>query len=288
MPALTPRTVASLALLAAIVVFAAVVALIVVCGSPDREPVDERWRELGVAEPEIVFLGDFSEEEQVLFLREIQAAQVLFEERFGIVTSDFTTYLSTTFNSVNAAYTRLYPGDQLYWFPCGGIATDNEIFVVIENCTGWGRANEDVLAHEYFHILQSASGTSLRAIAPWKTWLVEGSADYAMALHSEARGRTTMDDRRFGARYGWSDIGEPLPRETHIADLLEDDTWKLVYQVGFLAADWLVERAGEASLLAFFSLGGDEAAFNEAFGMTLDEFHIAFEEHRLEVAPPFE
>ena len=48
--------------------------------------------------------------------------------------------------------------------------------------------------------------------------------------------------------------------------------------------DRLVERAGEDSILRFFRLGGHKAAF----GMTFDEFHVAFEQHRLDVAPPFE
>ena len=289
MPALTRTGVVTLALLVAILVFAAVVAFIAICSSPSVEPVDERWTQLGVAEPEIVFLGEFSEDEQVLFLREIQSAQVLFKERFGVATSDFTIYLSTTYSAASTAFFRLYPGGRLGWFPCGGVTIESRIFVVIENCRGWGRATEDVLVHEYFHVLQGAVDMPVAGVYPaWKTWLVEGSADYAMAIHGEARGRTTVDERRFGARYGWSDMGKPLPRETHPSEVADMDTWRLVYQVGFLAVDWLVQRAGEDSILAFFRLGGDEAAFEQAFGLTLDEFHAAFEEHRLEVAPPFE
>ena len=114
------------------------------------------------------------------------------------------------------------------WFPCGGLTVENRIFVVIENCRGWGRANEDVLAHEYFHVLQGATVSPTGVYPAWKTWLVEGSADYAMAIHSEARGRTTVEERRFGARYGWSDMGKPLPRETHPSELGDMETWRLV------------------------------------------------------------
>ena len=289
LPRLTRTGIATLVVLGAALVFAVAVALFSICSEPGPEQVDERWTRLGVAEPEIVFLGEFGEEEQVALLREIQAAQVLFEERFGIVTSDFTIYLSTRFISLQAAFTRLYPGQQLGWFPCGGFATAKEVFVLIENCSGWGRTHGDVLAHEYFHILQAASSATFSGAwdisTAWKIWLIEGSADYAMALHSEARGRTTVEERRFGARYGWSDIARPLPGG---ASSVETYTWELAYQVGFLAVDWLVERAGEDSILEFFRLGGHKAAFEAAFGMTFDEFHVAFEEHRLEVAPPFE
>ena len=47
-----------------------------------------------------------------------------------------------------------------------------------------------------------------------------------------------------------------------------------------------MERAGPEALLSFFRFGGHAGAFEAAFGMTLDEFHAAFEQHRLEVAPP--
>ncbi len=58
--------------------FGVAVGLFSICSAPGPEQVDERWTRLGVAEPEIVFFGEFSEEEQVALLREVQATQVLF------------------------------------------------------------------------------------------------------------------------------------------------------------------------------------------------------------------
>ncbi len=261
LPRLTRTGIATLVVLGAAVTFGVAVALFSVCSAPGPEQVDERWTRLGVAEPKIVFFGEFSEEEQVALLREVQAAQVLFHQRFDIVTSDFTIYLSTRFINLQAAYARLYPGSQLGWFPCGGFTTATAVFVLIENCSGWGRTTADMLAHEYFHVLQIASGAQFAAETwdsiAWRIWLIEGSAEYAMALHSEARGRTTVEERRFGARYSWSDTGEPLPRGTFSVEIY---TWQHAYEVGFLAVDWLVERAGEGSILRFFRLGGHKAA----------------------------
>ena len=85
----------------------------------------------------------------------------------------------------------------------------------------------------------------------------------------------------------WAALGQPFPRDLY--DLANPEQESLfLYEVGFLATDWLVERAGPEAVLKFFRFGGHSAAFEAAFGMTLDEFHISFEQHRLEVAPPFE
>ena len=90
------RTVAaSLLALAATVVFAVVLGFVLAFQPAKPESVEERWARLEVAEPEVVFLGDPTEAEQAAITRELQSAQVAHNERFGVVTSDFTLYMST-------------------------------------------------------------------------------------------------------------------------------------------------------------------------------------------------
>ena len=84
----------SLLLLAATVVFA------VACGSGDTT-IEERWEGLNVPEAEIVFLGDFTEAEQAAIAREVKSVQAAFAERFGVVTSEFTLYISTEYEALN-------------------------------------------------------------------------------------------------------------------------------------------------------------------------------------------
>ena len=75
----------------------------VACGS-GNDAIEERWARLGLAEPEIVFLGDFSEEERAAIRREVKGLQVFYAERFGVATSEFTLYISTEFEALNDAY----------------------------------------------------------------------------------------------------------------------------------------------------------------------------------------
>ena len=51
-----------------------------------------------------------------------------------------------------------------------------------------------------------------------------------------------------------------------------------------MAADWLVQRAGEPALFEYYRLLGSSAtweeAFEGAFGITIDDFYAAFAEYR--------
>ena len=85
------------------VVLAASVVFWVACGGGD-EPLEERWAALEVPEPEIVFLGDWTEEERAAIEREVKSVQVSFAERFGEVTSEFTLYISTEYGALSQAY----------------------------------------------------------------------------------------------------------------------------------------------------------------------------------------
>ena len=60
--------------------------------------------------------------------------------------------------------------------------------------------------------------------------------------------------------------------------------------LGFVALTWLADRAGEAALFEYYRLLPEssrwEDAFEGAFGITVDEFYEAFEEHRAKVVSP--
>ena len=235
-----------------------------------------------------------------LFRPSLKSAQVAHNERFGVVTSDFTLYMSTDLDALNEAYRKwLAPewrrrGVKLpEGFTCSGLASRDAIFIALESCSDDLRARGGPVAHEYFHILQHHLGlVGHSSSLVWPTWLIEGSAVYASVLHEEEQGRLTVSTWREVARLGWAGLGLRFPGlyeqaiDGHTPTPFEFAV--LVYQVGFLAIEWLVERTGEEALLEFFQLGGGRQEFEKAFGMAADEFVAAFEEHRLEVAPPFE
>ncbi len=261
----------------------ALLGFVLACGPSETEQLDQRWEELGVPEAEFVFLGEFTANEQEVIRRELRVAQVVFAEHFGTVTSDFTVYVSTDLDVLNERIAADRPDVGPVWFTCGGLAPRHALLLVLEGCLEEIRALGGPVAHEYFHILQWHVGR-LEPI-PQRLWLVEGSAVYASALVEEVLGRRSLETRREAARLVWSSMGEGFP---HWGDLSEAEYSAHLYHIGFLAAEWLAERAGPEAILEFFRLGSHNAAFHRAFDIPLEGFYAAFEEHRLEVAPPLE
>ena len=285
---------------AALLALAAVVALAAACGGGDGagETLEERWARLDVAEPEVVFLGDWTDGERAAIVREVKSVQVAHAERFGVVTSDFTLYVSTERDLLNEPYQERYgrrAGDLPAWFTCGGFVAPPLIFIVVERCDEELRARGGPIAHEYFHVLQFHVGMVGGTGDMWPSWLAEGAAVYASAHHAEERGRWTVAWRREAARLEWSSLGvcfpvvctggmeasmEPGRFDTSHVEILR-------YEVSFLVVDWLVEQRGEEALMEFFRLGGGRHEFEQAFDMTLEEFGEGVDELWREVAPPF-
>lgn len=284
MPKLARRWIAGLAALAVALTFA------LACGPGEPKSWEERWAELGVPEAEFVFVGEFTPAEQEAMRRDLKIAQVVFAERFGAVTSDFTVYIMPD-DLFEERIVALFGEEYGFAFTCGYVPPEDAAIAAPADCPE-ERSQGAFLAHEYFRVLQQdAGGLAWRRQAgtarqmAWLDWIEAGSAAYASALVSGATGGIPLDDRRDQSRAAWAELAQPFPRaRSDIADPAQMPVF--THHVGLLAAEWLAEQAEPESLLKFFQFGGHAAAFEAAFGLTLDEFHDAFEQHRMEVAPP--
>ena len=266
--------IAILALLAAALVFGLVaLGFVLAFGSSDTDPWEERWADLGVEEAEFAFVGDVPQDEQESIRRELKVAQVVYAEHFDAVSSDFTVYIGADLDLLNEQLAT--DGIPHASFTCNGGALRGVIVIVIEDCREEFRGIGANLAEVYFFILQWQAGTVSFADGSLR-WFPRASAVYANALVDDAQGRRTLEVRRKGEQILWSSLGEPF---------LQGDSESHV--VGFLAVEWLVERAGSEAVLKLFSLGAHRASFESAFGMSLDSFKAGFERHRSQVARPF-
>ena len=77
--------------------------------------------------------------------------------------------------------------------------------------------------------------------------------------------------------------------EASLRDLATDSGGR-ARALGFLAVSWLAEYAGEPAVFEYYrvlpSSLSREAAFEQAFGLTLDDFHDRFEAYRAKLATP--
>ncbi len=266
---------ATLAVLLAVVALG--LALAFVGSSPPT--VEERWRALGVPEPRVEFIGDFTDAERAAIVGALKDVQAFYAERFGAVDSDFTAYFGDDLDALNATLAEVRGNDWLIPFDCGGITAAKAIFIILQGCGDATRERGGPIAHEYFHVLQQYLGL---VVGTGPRWMHEGSAVYAAALHAEGRGRGRLETAREGGRLTWRALAQPLPGR-----YAPNDLPRFSYDIGFLAVDWLVRERGPEALAEYYRLGGGWSEFRTGFGMAWEEFLDVFEEHRLDVAPPF-
>ena len=234
---------------------------------------------------EIVFLGAFPEYLQEEIRYEANLVVEIFSERFGVAPPETVVTFAQTRQQLVDAYRELtgnVPSHPLRCFAQRLADGRYVIFINIGNC-GFGYTVSEaagfVLAHEFFHVVQLSLSPSL----PGPYWLREGSAEYAMALFGD--GARRMEYKAFRnsvllRNASWTGTlreagadGSHPPGHEH-------------YFLGFLAAERLVELAGEEALLEYFSLLSSSPswreAFQQAFGRTVDEFYEEFEPYRAE------
>ena len=239
-----------------------------------------RWWQSGAAPPPVVFLGEFTDERQAEIGGWADSAQAVYAERWA-VQAPMTTYVGDL-ESITPTYRQIRGGDPPNRF-CGGYR--NKIFFL------WGCIHEAAVAHDYFHAIQD----HLAGLAYYSVprWLIEGTAEYAEAVHAALKSpeRTVLDhldaeERRIAAQLGHY----PVPTLPEISAFTDFHAQPTGYRIGFAAARWLVDYSSEESMIAFFrAIAGDagwEDAFESTFAIAVDDFYEEFDAYLAELAPP--
>ncbi|MXW23948.1 MAG: hypothetical protein F4Z96_04725, partial [Chloroflexi bacterium] len=210
---------------------------------------DTRWWEPGTARPTFVFADDITAEQREEVQALFESATDVFAMRFGVHTTDYTVDVSNEHSLCAAG---------------GGV-----IDLPFPLC-------RTAVPHEYFHILQSElMGRGFGA----PDWMNEGSAEYAQFVYEQ-----DVDPQgTFPHRHPYLAVEQLTitPGEVHDFDRRHR---YLSYALGFVAAEWLVDRAGEEALVDFYRIRKShdrwEDTFQAAFGVAVDEFYEAVESYR--------
>jgi hypothetical protein len=251
-------------------------------GADRADPVAEAPDE---AVHEIVFVGEIPDHLQETIRHEAELAVNLLGGMFGITPPETTITFTRTRDELADAYRQATGGEVDPQVRCFAERLPGDryaIFIHIANC-GFGYTVGDnvslVLAHEYFHVLQLLLSPELNG----PRWLIEGSAEYAMAHFGHRANRydyTAFRNSVLLRAASWTgtlrDAGNDLTYPTGHEH----------YFLGFLAVELLVEQADEEAVLEYFRLlpamPDWRDAFAGAFGTTADEFYETFEESRRE------
>ena len=167
---------------------------------------------------------------------------------------------------------------------CGQILAPTTLYInavcsFVNDSIDWGTFD-----HEYFHILQIARLVEGSSEAQWyphrpATWFNEGGAAYAASEYKWSHDHSTYAQQR----NHW--IGTANQAATPLDELEYPGPtpWPTnLYGMGYLAVELLIEQAGIDVLLDINRLmpikGNWDAAFQEAVGMTTDEFYTLFAE----------
>lgn len=230
--------------------------------------------EPGGDRPRVVFWGKVPIGYQVYVRNRTVNIVRFFDERFGIRVPGLSIHVGENDIALLEA-TRETLGEG--WHVGLARYRDGHLFLHMDE-------KEAAIERLYFQAIQE----HLAGEAPWGPWwLSEGAGVYARYLYREWLGESFAGDLHI-ARWRTSFEASPLRalEGGSPGDPKTFDTNGLM--VASLAVHWLVEGAGEDSLVEYYRAIGESGdwrvAFERTFGRPFEEVYAGFAEYRAEVA----
>ena len=237
-----------------------------------------------VDEPILVFEGEIAADTAARIRAQFEGVQTLFIERFGTGSADYTVFVAADAASAAAAHLRV-SGEELEEGNCG--SWQSHYYVMDLACQPrvvsyltWNHSTRVVERLAPRDSLPPAvEGYRERGAL----WLSDGLGRYVEAVSRETAGIETFSETR-NRNIVWArQTGQPL-RNVETSAGSDAVGRPIASALSFIAADWLVQRAGERSIFEYYRLLPSSAswqeAFEGAFGITIDEFYTAFEDYR--------
>ena len=218
------------------------------------------WLQPGSAEPKLEFSSAFSPERQAELQAMVNEAFGIFAHWFGLVVPNLTVQYGQNERGILCAYS-------------------SNVIYLTERCY---RA----IGHEYSHAIQEYLAPSVHG---GPAWLIEGVANLWSAQYHEARGDRTYETHIHETTLPLAQ-GTPVLLQSMEDTLAVDGFTTPNYSVAHLAIDRLVALAGEDRTFRYHQERATyqtwQDAFQNVFGLSVEDFYEDFAEHRAEVAPP--
>ena len=244
--------------------------------------------------PVAVFVGNVPDHVRSEVQAEMKAVHAFLLERFGAEGTEYSVYVGADWESVAAHHRRL--SQNLWWddrrrshslpLPwasgCSSGATGWVIHVI--DC---GQSpDHSVYIHSYLRVLlEEKEQLDLPPL-----WMEAGAGAYVALAYAATKG-AMLDNALVRHKAAVERSTVPL------AELATPDGWAVAkaderVALSIVAVDWLLARVGELTLFDYFRLlpqgtlglpsqpGVAASAFEEAFGLSLDDFYRQFSVHR--------
>ena len=241
-----------------------------------------RWWQQGVGAPPMVFVGDVDPDTAAPLGTEFRYTTTRLAERFeDLDGTEITAHIHAGVDTLHAAYEERYeqaPDGELcrYWSGpviAYAVSCDEPFGAIV------GRAYIEFLRDTVAPLSElppAEDGYSRRG----PQWLLLGTREYVNALYQAETGSETYEQLRTAHI-------APARRTTLPLNSMETRAGRdaagrpETIALGFLATESLADRAGDEAILDYFRLlpssTGWREAFEGAFGVTVEDFHAAFE-----------
>ena len=241
--------------------------------------------------PVMVFLGDVRVDTRSAMRTESDGVYTMLTERFGADPFEYTFFVGTDKEWFRHVALPLGGG---YWLSVGEGSCSHgnspaSVLLLTLRCI---EAFPDILHRNLLRtaLTQLAPVASLPPVEEDHSlhgpmWLLIGTELYARYAYLAASGEGTPD--RPQATFAFADASALQPLSSMETVSATNAARGQVEAWGYLAVDWLVERAGEPAVFEYYrvlpSSTSTEAAFESAFGLTIDDFYEQFEAYRGEL-----
>ena len=247
--------------------------------------------------PLLVFVGEVAAETGGAVRAAFENVQAFFTDRLDAGPADYTVFAAAEPDSVAAAFARAFavgPPGGLCSRGSGGVAA---LVVIDVSCRSEASYGDRYGLARYHYALarerlapvsslpQSEDGLDRRG--PW--WLRQAIRSYTERAFEATGDGVTLQEIRTAQVSLAGRVTPALARLEVSADVVAAG-YQEARALAFLAGAWLAEHAEEAALFDYYrqlpASANWQGAFEAAFGMSVTDFHEAFEAYRAEVAPP--
>ena len=242
----------------------------------------------GATGPVVVFLGDVPVDTRSTIRTESDGTYTMLTERFGSDPFEYTFFVSTDKEWFRYLALPLGAGD---WLGVGEVSCSHgngpdSVLLLTLRCF---EAFPDIV-HRYLLDAALAELAPFRSLPPVEVdhsrrgpmWLVRGTERYTRHAYLAATREGAPRKPQDGLAFADALVSQSLSTMESISAL--NAAPDQVAALGFLAVDWLAERAGELALLEYHrSLASStswQSAFESAFGLTVEGFYEQFEAYR--------